>query len=116
MFRKIVLAAGCMFLLLLPSCSSSDSIPSTLVNTTWKYSVSTTSYKTLKFTTATSGSFTVVTPSETKYYSFTYAYADPDITIDVSDGEKYSGDLSDKSTMQLIVSNSPTTPLKFTKQ
>jgi hypothetical protein len=104
--KKNVLFISCLLLLLLTACSK-DNTPSSLTDTSWKYST-----QILKFTSSTAGAYTI----SSKSYSFTYTYTDPDITIKVSNGTTFDGSFSSTTSLKVVSTNSPTAAITFTKQ
>jgi hypothetical protein len=114
--KRIFFFAGFGLLLLLSSCSKTSLAPTSLTNTSWKYTASSSNYQVLKFTTATAGTYSVTNLGATKSYSFTYTYTDPDVTVTVSDGEKLEGDFTASTTLNIISGNGPSSAIKFTKQ
>lgn len=113
--KRILFITSCLALILLTACSKDDSAPSSLTNTSWKYSASNSS-EVLKFTSSTAGTYTVTTSGDTKSYTLTYTYSNPNITIKASNGETLDGDFTSSSTLEIINGNSPSAALKFTKQ
>jgi len=109
--RKLLFLTACVSLFLLTACSKNDSAPTSLTNTSWKYSASG-STQVLKFTSATAGTYTINSSS----VSFTYTYSSPNISIKESNGDKLDGDFTSTTTLNIVQSNSPTAALKFTKQ
>ena len=108
--------AGCAVLFLLTSCSKDTSAPTSLNNTSWKYSASSSTYQVLKFTSTSAGTYSVTTSGDTKSYSFSYTYSSPNVTIKASNGDELEGDFTSTTTLEVISGNSPTSALKFTKQ
>jgi len=115
MKKRIAFFACCCALLLLSSCASTGA-PSSLTNTSWKYSTSSSDYQVLDFTSNTGGTYSVTTNGSTSSSSFTYTYNKPDVTIAVKDGDKFDGNFTSSTTLEIILSNSPTAAMKFTKE
>jgi hypothetical protein len=114
--QRFLFFAGFGLLLLLSSCSKTSVAPTSLTNTSWKYTVSSSNYQVLKFTTASTGTYSVTSSGETKSYSFTYTYTEPDVVVTVSNGEKLDGDFTAGTTLEVISDNGPSSAIKFTKQ
>ena len=110
--KKLLLLAGCLFIICLSACSNDDSAPTSLSGTSWKCTSSGT--QVFDFTSSSAGTYSSST--EIKEYSFSYSYSKPNITIKVANGETFDGDFTSSSTLEIVNGNSPTAALKFTKE
>lgn len=113
--KALFYLAVSLLIIFVSACSKNETSPSSLSGTTWKYS-GTNKSEVLKFTSATSGTYTVNTNGTIQSSSFSYSYASPSVEIKESGGSVLEGNFSSTSTLQVTAENSPLAAVTFTKQ